>query len=49
MVEWTASFMVNGNPDTLLDAFARLMNDYEHEASLFDSMGDLILTNGKGI
>ena len=49
MVEWTASFMVDGNPDVLMDAFAQLMNEYQYEASLFDSMGDLVLTNGRGI
>ena len=49
MVEWTASFMVDGDPTVLMEEFSNLMNEYQHEASLFDSMGDLVLTNGRGI
>lgn len=48
MVEWTASFMVDGDPTVLMEGFARLMDEYDYEASLFDSNNDLVLTNGKG-
>jgi len=48
MVVWTADFVMNDSQDELMDAFAQLMNEYSYEATLFDSGGDVVLTNGKG-
>lgn len=48
MTRWSAVFVVDGDVDVLMDRFAQLMNEYPLEATLFDSSGDLVLTNGNG-
>ena len=45
---WTAEFVIDGDVDVLMDKFAELMNEYHLEANLFDSDGDLVMSNGKG-
>jgi len=48
MTTWSAVFIVDGDVDVLMDRFAELMNEYPSKATLFDSNGDLVLTNGNG-